>query len=60
MQASRRNLLKGGFFATMAAGVVSAVPGVAGAAETKPTGKEYDLVICGLGIGCIVTAIRAT
>lgn len=60
MQASRRNLLKGGFFATMAAGVVSAVPGVAGAAETKPTGKEYDLVICGLGIGGIVTAIRAT
>lgn len=59
MQTSRRSLIKGGFLATMAGGFAAAVPSVASAAEAALPQKSYDLVICGLGIGGIVTAIRA-
>ncbi len=60
MQTSRRTLIKGGLFGVAATGFASAS---AFAAEPKPDTEikrhEYDLVIAGLGIGGIVTAVRA-
>lgn len=60
MTTSRRSILKGSIFASMAASM-GAVSMSAAAEDKKPAlpKKEYDLVICGLGIGGIVTAIRA-
>lgn len=59
MQTSRRSILKGGIIASMATGF-AAVPAMASAKEeTKFPQHTYDLVIAGLGIGGIVTAIRA-
>jgi flavocytochrome c len=59
MQTSRRSLLKGGLLASMAGGFAAAVPAAAAEPAAVPQ-QTYDLVICGLGIGGIVTAIRAT
>ena len=60
MQTSRRSILKGGILASLA-GTMGATAMSASAAEKQAAlpKKEYDLVICGLGIGGIVTAIRA-
>lgn len=59
MLASRRNLLKGSLFATVAAGATS-VSALAEAAQPGKTKQfKYDLVIAGCGIGGIVCAIRA-
>ena len=58
MQTSRRSILKGGLLATMATGFTAASV-TAQAANKSIKAKTYDLVICGLGIGGIVTAIRA-
>ena len=59
MQTSRRSILKGSLLATMATGFASASLTVNAAEKTAAPQKTYDLVICGLGIGGIVTAIRA-
>ena len=60
MQTSRRSILKGSILASLA-GTMGATAMSASAAEKQAAlpKKEYDLVICGLGIGGIVTAIRA-
>lgn len=60
MQTSRRSILKGSILASLA-GTMGATAMSASAAEKQAVlpKKEYDLVICGLGIGGIVTAIRA-
>ncbi len=57
MQTSRRSILKGGILASLA-GTMGATAMSASAAEKQAAlpKKEYDLVICGLGIGGIVTA----
>ncbi|MVX56895.1 FAD-dependent oxidoreductase [Parasutterella muris] len=59
MQTSRRSILKGSLLATMATGFASASLTANAAEKTAAPQKTYDLVICGLGIGGIVTAIRA-
>lgn len=59
MQTSRRNLLKGGALFAVTGAAVAATTSSSAAEKVELPQKTYDLVICGLGIGGVVTAIRA-
>lgn len=59
MQTSRRSILKGSILASLA-GTMGATAMSASAAEKQAAlpKKEYDLVICGLGIGAPSAQLR--